>query len=56
MYLWHNAKKKHEKGDTIIVKTKYVKENECIVHNFVGYTGTKRKAYVLLFDYSCGWI
>jgi hypothetical protein len=34
---------KHEKGDTIIVKTKYGKENECIVHNFVGYTGTKEK-------------
>ena len=32
---------KHEKGDTIMVETKYGKENECIVHNFVGYTGTK---------------
>lgn len=27
---------KHEKGDIIIVETKYGKENECIVHNFVG--------------------
>ena len=35
------CEEKHEKGDTIIVKTKYGKENECIVHNFVGYTGTK---------------
>ena len=34
---------KHEKGDIIIVETKYGKENECIVHNFVGYTGTKEK-------------
>ena len=32
---------KHEKGDTILVETKYGKENECIIHNFVGYTGTK---------------
>ena len=37
------CEEKHEKGDTIIVKTKYGKENECIVHNFVGYTGTKEK-------------
>lgn len=35
------CEEKHEKGDTIIVETKYGKENECIVHNFVGYTGTK---------------
>ena len=34
---------KHEKGDIIIVETKYGKENECIVHNFVGCTGTKEK-------------
>ena len=32
---------KHEKGDTVMVETKYGKENECIIHNFVGYTGTK---------------
>src|SRR5574344_2125455 len=37
------CKEKHEKGDTIIVETKYGKENECIVHNFIGYTGTKEK-------------
>ena len=37
------CEEKHEKGDTIIVKTKYGKENECIVHNFVGCTGTKEK-------------
>ncbi|HKL86907.1 MAG TPA: DUF3560 domain-containing protein, partial [Treponemataceae bacterium] len=37
------CEEKHEKGDTIIVNTKYGKENECIVHNFVGYTGTKEK-------------
>ena len=37
------CEEKHEKGETIIVVTKYGKENECIVHNFVGYTGTKEK-------------
>ncbi|HKL85270.1 MAG TPA: DUF3560 domain-containing protein, partial [Treponemataceae bacterium] len=37
------CEEKHEKGDTIIVETKYGKENECIVHNLVGYTGTKEK-------------
>ena len=37
------CEEKHEKGDTIIVETKYGKENECIVHNFIGYTGTKEK-------------
>lgn len=37
------CEEKQEKGDTIIVETKYGKENECIVHNFVGYTGTKEK-------------
>ena len=35
------CEEKHEKGDTITVETKYGKENECIVHNFVGCTGTK---------------
>ncbi len=34
---------KHEKGDIITVETKYGKQNECVVHNFVGYTGTKEK-------------
>ena len=34
---------KQEKGDTIMVETKYGKENECIIHNFIGYTGTKEK-------------
>jgi hypothetical protein len=37
------CEEQHEKGDTIIVSTKYGKENECIVHNFVGYTGTQEK-------------
>ena len=32
---------RHQKGDTIILTTKYGKEHECIVHNFIGYTGTK---------------
>lgn len=35
------CEEKQEKGATIIVETKYGKENEHIVHNFVGYTGTK---------------
>lgn len=35
------CEEKYEKGDTIIVETKYGKENKCIIHNFVGYTGTK---------------
>ena len=34
---------KHETGDIITVETKYGKQNECVVHNFVGYTGTKEK-------------
>ena len=37
------CEEKHEKGEIIIVETKYGKEHECIVHNFVGYTGTKEK-------------
>lgn len=37
------CEEQHEKGDTIIIETKYGKEHECIVHNFVGYTGTKEK-------------
>lgn len=32
---------KHEKGETIIVETKYGKENEHIIHNLIGYAGTK---------------
>lgn len=35
------CEEKHEKGDIITVETKYGKENECLVHNFVGCTGTK---------------
>jgi len=35
------CEEKQEKGTTIIVETKYGKENEHIVHKFVGYTGTK---------------
>jgi hypothetical protein len=37
------CEEKQEKGSTIIVETKYGKENEHIVHNFIGYTGTKEK-------------
>jgi len=39
------CKDKHEKGSIIIVETKYGKQNECIVHNFIGYTGTKENPY-----------
>ena len=35
------CEEKQEKGDVITVTTKYGKENEHIVHNFVGYSGTK---------------
>jgi len=35
------CEEQYKKGDTIIVETKYGKENKCIVHNFVGYTGTR---------------
>ena len=35
------CEEKHEKGDTITLTTKYGKENECIVYNLVGFTGTK---------------
>lgn len=41
--------KEHEKGDVITVVTKYGKENEHIVHNFLGYTGTKENP---MFCYS----
>lgn len=29
------CEEQHEKGETIIVQTKYGKENECVVHNLV---------------------
>jgi len=32
---------KHQKGDEITITTKYGKENKHIIHNFIGYTGTK---------------
>jgi hypothetical protein len=35
------CEEKQEKGNVITVTTKYGKENEHIVHNFVGYSGTK---------------
>ena len=37
------CEEKQEKGATVIVETKYGKENEHIIHNFVGYSGTKEK-------------
>ena len=37
------CEEKHEKGDTIIVETKYGQADECIVHNFLGCTGRKEK-------------
>ena len=40
---------KHEKGDVIILTSKYGKESEHIVHNFLGYTGTKENP---MFCYS----
>ena len=43
------CEEKQEKGNIIIVETKYGKENEHIVHNFIGYTGTKENP---LFCYS----
>ena len=35
------CEEKQEKGTVIIVETKHGEEHECIIHNFVGYTGTK---------------
>lgn len=35
------CEQEYKKGEIITVTTKYGKENDCIVHNFVGYTGTK---------------
>ncbi len=43
------CEEKQEKGSTIIVETKYGKENEHIVHNFIGYINTKENP---LFCYS----
>lgn len=37
------CEEQYKKGDIITVVTRYGKENECVVHNFVGYTGTKEK-------------
>jgi len=37
------CEEKQEKGSIIIIESKYGKENEHIIHNFVGYTGTKNK-------------
>ena len=39
------CEEKHQKGDVIIVKTKYGKENKHIIHNFVGYTGTRENPF-----------
>ncbi|MCB0744227.1 MAG: DUF3560 domain-containing protein [Ignavibacteriae bacterium] len=43
------CEEKHEKGDEITITTKYGKENEHIVHNLVGYSGTQENP---LFLYS----
>lgn len=43
------CEKEYQKGDVITVTTKRGKENECVVFNFVGYTGTKENP---LFCYS----
>ena len=37
------CEEQHETGETIILTTKYGKENAHIVHNFIGYSGTKEK-------------
>lgn len=37
------CEEKHEKGDTIIVETRYGKQNKHIVHNFVGHSIMKEK-------------
>eukprot|EP01029_Cantina_marsupialis_P030383 TRINITY_DN8216_c0_g1_i1.p1 TRINITY_DN8216_c0_g1~~TRINITY_DN8216_c0_g1_i1.p1 ORF type:complete len:218 (-),score=20.53 TRINITY_DN8216_c0_g1_i1:126-779(-) len=39
------CEEEYKKGDTIIVETKRGKENECIVHNFIGYLGTKEEPF-----------
>jgi hypothetical protein len=43
------CEEKHEKGEVITIVTKYGKENEHIIHNFIGYTGTRENP---LFCYS----
>ena len=35
------CEEQYEKGDIIQLETKYGKEVDCEVHNFIGYTGTK---------------
>ena len=35
------CEEKHEKGETVTITTRYGKENKHIIHNFLGYTGTK---------------
>ncbi|MTB53029.1 DUF3560 domain-containing protein [Lewinella sp. W8] len=39
------CEEQHEKGEEIIVTTKYGKENECIVHNFLGKTRDDKFLY-----------
>lgn len=43
------CEEKYNNGDEIIVETKYGKQNNHLVHNFIGYTGTKENP---LFCYS----
>jgi len=38
---------KHEKGETIILTTKYGQEHECEVYNLVGFMGTKEEPIFL---------
>ena len=37
------CEQQYQKNDIIEVTTQYGKINKCIVHNFIGYTGTKEK-------------
>ena len=37
------CEQKYERDEIIQVTTQYGKENDCIIHNFIGYTGTKEK-------------
>lgn len=41
---------KHEKGDSIMLTTKYGKENECIVFNFLGTIGDKHLYSIVRAD------
>lgn len=41
------CKERHEKGEIIILTTKYGKEHECEVHNLVGYMGTKENPFFM---------